>query len=605
MSPLTFNIIRQSTQLSAARRGTVAMTQAPAAPSTITSDMDKDLSGTAVATKRVIETPGCFMYTVKGSVPHLTPDTLRLQRYGGVNVSIEQIMQDHQPSGFDKWPFTLSKYLHLQDFILMCDIRDSSRYTKVPYNSNRYVSMLTQQGVRQLTLEDYFKVVRAYEPDIVAAFADTISDLDQTETGKLIGTETGSKRVKKSVDRSLKWLDQILRERQGYDALAEERAMEEAKKKLRKEKMEGQSQAGDGYGTVNQIVQETKHLTLDSLGIEGKKTGTPWTGVSVFAHVVGAQMEQERIRSAQETAKRSDVDGFIIDTLALPGSRDDVLKLLKASIDQLPTEKPRIVYGMQAPEDVLRAIALGADLFDTSYPLQLTEDGKASLYSFGAPSAATPNENGSSGTNATVKRWINLWDDEHADKFVPLLEGCDCYACKGGRHTRAYINHLLKAHEMLATVLLMSHNMHQYSKFFSNVRQSIQDGTFEQLSTTFVETFGAEPERTGEIHAAQAAVEAALSKRNRLDGNVSNDGGAAGIAAKLAVEEERKQKKDQMKEARRARKKEEGMKRMVNKKEMRMEKKMREEQQLEDQQEQGQGLVQQGQDIPEEKSEKS
>lgn len=42
--------------------------------------------------KRVIETPGCFMYSVRGSVPHLTPDTLRLQGFGGVNVSIEQLL---------------------------------------------------------------------------------------------------------------------------------------------------------------------------------------------------------------------------------------------------------------------------------------------------------------------------------------------------------------------------------------------------------------------------------------------------------------------------------------------------------------------------------
>lgn len=115
-------------------------------------------------------------------------------------------------------------------------------------------------------------------------------------------------------------------------------------------------------------------------------------------------------------------------------------------------------------EDVLRSIALGADLFDTSYPFLLTEDGKASLFSFGSvttPSntasidSATASLQASSINSSANNRWINLWDDEHADKFVPIMEGCECYACKGGRHTRAYINHLLKAHEMLATVLLM------------------------------------------------------------------------------------------------------------------------------------------------------
>ncbi|KAF9197459.1 Queuine tRNA-ribosyltransferase subunit qtrtd1 [Haplosporangium sp. Z 27] len=558
MSPLTFNIIRQSTQLSAARRGTVVMAQTQVTATATTADKEQESVAVDAATKRVMETPGCFMYSIKGSVPHFTPDTLRLQGFGGVNVSIEQILQDHQPAGLDKWPFTLSKFLNLQDFILLCDIRDSSRYTKVPFNSDRYVSMVTHQGIRQLTLEEYLKVVRAYEPDIVAAFADSISDLDQTELGKLIGPEPGQKRVRKSVDRSLKWLDQILKERQGFDTVAEERAKEEEAKRLRKLNKQNGSKGSD---VTEQAGKETKKPELDSTAtVQTKPTLKPWKGVSVFAHVVGAQNEEERIRSAQESAKRQEVDGFIIDTHTLLGSKDDVLKLLKVSIDNLPKEKPRLVYGMQTPEDVLKSIALGADLFDTSYPYQLTEDGKASLYSFGVTDKNSSNSTGS----GLKKRWINLWDDEHQDKFVPLLEGCECYACKGGRHTRAYINHLLKAHEMLATVLLMSHNMYQYSKFFANVRQSIQDETFEQYSSSFVETFGTEPERTGEIHPAQLVVEAALSKRNRLDGEsdeITEAINAAAIAAEL-----KKKEKQESRAMRRDKLREEGLRIQAEKK---------------------------------------
>ncbi|KAI8603632.1 tRNA-guanine(15) transglycosylase-like protein [Dissophora ornata] len=381
--------------------------------------------------------------------------------------------------------------------------------------------MTTHRGVRQLALEEYLKVVRAYEPDIIAAFADSISDLDQTEEGgRPLGPEPGQKRVRKSVDRSLRWLDQILMDRQGK----------------------------------------------------------PWAGVSVFAHVVGSHMEQERIRSAQETAKRQEVDGFVIDTLSLLGSKDEILRLLKVSIDHLPTEKPRVVYGMQTPEDVLRSISLGADLFDTSYPSQLTEDGKASLYSFGTSPTSPPSSLTSSNDRGTSKRWINLWDDEHADKFVPLLEGCECYACKGGRHTRAYINHLLKAHEMLATVLLMSHNVHQYSKFFASIRQSIEVGTFEEQSASFIETFGKEPEQTGVIHAAQVAVEVALSKRSRLNFNSENT--AATDTAALAAEE-RGPQKDKMEEAKRTKEKED----LVNKKEKRLGK-LQQEPQLQQQKEQ-------------------
>ncbi|KAG0319758.1 Queuine tRNA-ribosyltransferase subunit qtrtd1 [Dissophora globulifera] len=582
MPPLTFNIIRQSTQLSAARRGTVVMAQSGSGKSVPVST-DSDIADTVP--KREIETPGCFMYTVKGSVPHLTPDTLRLQGFGGVNVSIEHILQDHQPAGFEKWPSSqsLSKFLHLQDFILFCNIRDSSRYAKVPNNSDRYLSMATHKGVRQLTLEDYLKVVRTYHPDIVASFSDSIPDFDPTEPagggggGVLLETETetepGPKRVKKSVDRSLKWLDLVLRDRHGIDALAEQRSLDEAIKREQKMKKKNgdEAQAAEGHHdrqAMEKTIEDLKVLSV-SQGLNAEPTKRPWTNVSVFAHVVGAQIEEERIRSAKETAKRQEVDGFIVDTLALPGTREEVLKLLKVSLDHLPPEKPRLVYGMQTPEDVLKSIAMGADLFDTSYPSHLTEDGKASLYNFG-----TPLTSHRAGGESSSQRWINLWDDEHVRSFVPLLDGCECYACKGGRHTRAYINHLLKAHEMLATVLLMSHNMHQYAKFFASVRQTIQDGTFDQHAASFVETFGTEPKSTGEIHAAQVILEAALSKRNWQGGEEENRSSAADAA------EERRKLKAAVREEKRAKKIEQGMRDMVNKKQQRLEKRLQQEAQL-------------------------
>jgi hypothetical protein len=126
--------------------------------------------------------------------------------------------------------------------------------------------------------------------------------------------------------------------------------------------------------------------------------------------------------------------------------------------------------------------------------------------------------------------------------------------------------------------------MYQYSKFFSNVRQSIQDGSFEQYSASFVEQFGSEPERTGEIHAAQAIVEAALSKRNRLDGSNSNspssgrssrngDGssdseGVQGAMSKEEKAEARRKLKEQERFERREKNRMEGLKRKKEKQQL-------------------------------------
>lgn len=80
MSPLKFDVHTLSSEFAAARLGRLSISKI-------------DQEGTdQTATKRVIETPGCLMSSIKGSVPHLTPDNMRLQDYGGINVFLEQIL---------------------------------------------------------------------------------------------------------------------------------------------------------------------------------------------------------------------------------------------------------------------------------------------------------------------------------------------------------------------------------------------------------------------------------------------------------------------------------------------------------------------------------
>ena len=63
---------------------------------------------------------------------------------------------------------------------------------------------------------------------------------------------------------------------------------------------------------------------------------------------------------------------------------------------------------------------------------------------------------------------LNLWDNVHMKILEPILEGCQCHACKN--HTKAYIHHLLLANEMLADILIYCHNQHQVVQFFNKMR---------------------------------------------------------------------------------------------------------------------------------------
>jgi len=51
---------------------------------------------------------------------------------------------------------------------------------------------------------------------------------------------------------------------------------------------------------------------------------------------------------------------------------------------------------------------------------------------------------------------------------------------------RAYIHHLMLAHEMTAQILLELHNLHQLLRWFACIRACIQGGTLDRFRDAFL-----------------------------------------------------------------------------------------------------------------------
>ncbi|KAG0750128.1 hypothetical protein G6F57_003508 [Rhizopus arrhizus] len=362
--------------------------------------------GTLQFTKKnkTIQTPACLTYTLRGSVPHLVADNLKPLPIDLVQVSIEQFLEQKDSSSF-KFPHGLHQYLHLEDLLLFCDLRDPLKLAPTAFNTDKYLSVESHGGVRQVTPALWAEAVKAYRPDLVAPMADAVTDL-----------EAKNKRIIRSVNRSLRWLDENLKTAKELD-------------------------------------------------------------IPVFAHVLGHTNAEERARSAKETASR-DVEGFIVNMLGL--DYDQIPSLLRASTDALPTKKPRLGYGLATPEKILEGVSNGIDLFDGTYAYKATEKGRAIIFKFGQD--LTNDE------KTQQAKTLNLWEPSFAHDFEPLDTTCGCHACKRP-HNKAYIHHLLNAHEMLGPILLMSHNIYQLDQFMAAIRTSIENNQFEQDKDRFMKYF--------------------------------------------------------------------------------------------------------------------
>jgi tRNA-guanine transglycosylases, various specificities len=58
--------------------------------------------------------------------------------------------------------------------------------------------------------------------------------------------------------------------------------------------------------------------------------------------------------------------------------------------------------------------------------------------------------------------YMDLSNEKYRDDESPMLPNCLCLACKNGRHSKAYIHHLIKANELLAQIFAL------WSQFESN-----------------------------------------------------------------------------------------------------------------------------------------
>ncbi|XP_003825164.2 queuine tRNA-ribosyltransferase accessory subunit 2 isoform X1 [Pan paniscus] len=379
-----------------------------------------------------MDIPGCLLYTKTGSAPHLTHHTLH--NIHGVpamaQLTLSSLAEHHEV--LTEYKEGVGKFIGMPESLLYCSLHDPVSPCPAGYVTNKSVSVWSVAGRVEMTVSKFMAIQKALQPDWFQCLSD----------GEVSCKEaTSIKRVRKSVDRSLLFLDNCLR------------------------------------------LQEESEVLQKSV---------------IIGVIEGGDVMEERLRSARETAKRP-VGGFLLDGFqGNPTTLETRLRLLSSVTAELPEDKPRLISGVSRPDEVLECIERGVDLFESFFPYQVTERGCALTFSFDYqpnPEETLLQQNGTqeeikcmdqikkietTGCNQEITSFeINLKEKKYQEDFNPLVRGCSCYCCKN--HTRAYIHHLLVTNELLAGVLLMMHNFEHYFGFFHYIREALKSDKLAQL----------------------------------------------------------------------------------------------------------------------------
>jgi queuine tRNA-ribosyltransferase len=125
--------------------------------------------------------------------------------------------------------------------------------------------------------------------------------------------------------------------------------------------------------------------------------------------------------------------------------------MVEATVPFLPEDRPRYLMGVGKPTDLVGAVRCGVDMFD----------------------CVLPTRSGRTGQAFTREGALNLRNARHADDPTPLDPECRCPACTG--FSRAYLHHLTKAGEILASMLLTTHNLTYYADLMAALRAAIAE----------------------------------------------------------------------------------------------------------------------------------
>ncbi len=149
----------------------------------------------------------------------------------------------------------------------------------------------------------------------------------------------------------------------------------------------------------------------------------------------------------------------------LGGSDEEMYEVVSSSIPYIHDARPVHFLGIGRIRDIFTFVRLGIDTFDCVIPTRLARHGSAFV-------------------KGCSNETINLKNSKYREDQSPLDENIDIPASKN--FSKAYIHHLLKANELLATQILAQHNIATINMLMREIRTAIKTSNLNALEAKWL-----------------------------------------------------------------------------------------------------------------------
>jgi queuine tRNA-ribosyltransferase len=176
-------------------------------------------------------------------------------------------------------------------------------------------------------------------------------------------------------------------------------------------------------------------------------------GGALFGIVQGGVSVDLRLEHL-ETIAAMPFEGLALGGLSVGEGPQRMAEIVSAVGPRMPAGRPRYLMGVGLPQDIIRAVSGGMDMFDCVVPTRNARNGQ--LFTRDGP--------------------IQIRHAAHTMDTSPVEPGCACPACT--RFSRAYLRHLYLQNEILGARLNTLHNLHFYSSLLEDIRRAIDSGCY-------------------------------------------------------------------------------------------------------------------------------
>ncbi|MEK6817772.1 MAG: tRNA guanosine(34) transglycosylase Tgt [Nanoarchaeota archaeon] len=176
----------------------------------------------------------------------------------------------------------------------------------------------------------------------------------------------------------------------------------------------------------------------------------------LFGIIQGGIYKELRKKSLKELLKLK-FDGYSIGGFGLGETINEEFKIINLVKKIIPKNKPVYLMGIGNPVEILKAIGLGVDIFDSRMPTQ----------------------NARHGTLFTSKGKLRILKKEYKFDKSPIDKKCSCFVCKN--YSKSFIRYQLIHKELTGKKLATYHNLYFLTKLIEKAKEKIKQGKFKEF----------------------------------------------------------------------------------------------------------------------------